>query len=104
MNTVEWEVLMSEGYIEIKKDFKNGICRGWIFLASLHDYAQGQKLLPEVTDQKIQNRIREIDRMIEIRKETVIIDRLTLKNLNQDSTPYDVKRKGALVSLGFEQV
>lgn len=104
MNAVEWEVLMSEGYLDIQKDFKEGICRGWIFLASLYDYAQEQKLLPEVKDQEIQKRIREIDRMIEIRKETVIIDRLTLKNLNQDSTPLDVKRKGAWVSFGFEQV
>lgn len=104
MNAVEWEVLMSEGYLDIQKDFNEGICRGWIFLASLYDYAQEQKLLPKATEEEIQKRIREIDRMIEIRKETVIIDRLTLKNLNQDSTPNDVKRKGALVSLGFEQV
>jgi len=124
MTNEEYEAIMSKGYKDVLADYENGIVRGWMFLATLYDYAKAKGKIKDVTEPEIDQRIKEIDFLIrrrkegislvtepeidqrikEIdflirrRKEGISLDPLTRKNMGGDTTPDDIKKKGALVT------
>lgn len=99
MSNEEYEAIMSKGYKDVLADYENGIVRGWMFLATLYDYAKAKGKIKDATEPEIDQRIRDIDILIRKRKEGISLDPLTRKNMGGDSTPENIKRKGALITL-----
>jgi len=101
----EKQQILADGYENVKADFLDGVIRGWIFLTTLYNFASERGyVMGEYDADEIEAQIVKIDQMIKSRKHSVIMDRLALKMLKEDSTPHEQKQIGAKVAFSFEEI